>query len=164
MERTNKEYHTIKYCTKCKVELTDKNWHNSYRRKGQYLCKYCDGKKSKRWVRQNRICTNNKVISLVRKRLHPGKCELCGANYDKIKLDYHHWDDETPELGIWVCYKCHRFVEGIEYGLSSEKYMDLKIKIIQETLQTYFKKKEEGGNNEAKNSEKVFKQELQKDV
>ena len=46
------------------------------------------------------------------KRQYPSSCELCGK---KVKLlHYHHWDDEHPEMGIWLCPACHRFAEGFD--------------------------------------------------
>jgi hypothetical protein len=55
----------------------------------------------------------------VNKRTFPRncKCELCGrVNY---RLMYHHWGEvkKTPDLtlGIWVCKKCHDYVEIIEH-------------------------------------------------
>ena len=53
----------------------------------------------------------------VNKRPRPDNiCEICGRT-GKKKLDYHHWDNEHPEKGIWVCYLCHRLAENIESGL-----------------------------------------------
>ena len=52
-------------------------------------------------------------------------CELCGK--DELPLHYHHWDDDNLKLGLWVCPGiCHMFCEGIDKGLSVEKYTELK--------------------------------------
>ncbi|KKN54550.1 hypothetical protein LCGC14_0591420 [marine sediment metagenome] len=61
------------------------------------------------------------------KRPYTGKCELCGATYedDKSKFHYHHWIDEEPTIGIWVCVKCHWMIEAVDTGLL-QKYEELK--------------------------------------
>ncbi len=56
---------------------------------------------------------NATVYKHLNKRPHPGICELCDK--DKRLLHYHHWDDDYPEIGLWVCVKCHKiagFYEG----------------------------------------------------
>ena len=49
----------------------------------------------------------NGIRIRVKKREFKGYCELC--NY-KIEHNPHwnHWNDNKPELGIWVCWHCHR--------------------------------------------------------
>ena len=62
----------------------------------------------------------------VRKRPKPDNCELCDST---SKLQWHHWDDNDLSLGLWLCYRCHFFAEGIESGLSQihmDKYFSLK--------------------------------------
>lgn len=65
------------------------------------------------------------------KRLKPNCCELCGNN--RVKLDYHHWDDNNMSKGIWVCgrgNKCHELAEAIDLidngSLLPSKYHKLK--------------------------------------
>jgi len=55
------------------------------------------------------------------------KCELCHKG--NRKLDYHHWDDSKPWVGVWCCLKCHRMVEAVEnpgFGVIVERYGELK--------------------------------------
>jgi hypothetical protein len=33
---------------------------------------------------------------------------------EKKRLEYHHWDDSRPSMGIWMCYQCHRLAERID--------------------------------------------------
>jgi mannosyltransferase OCH1-like enzyme len=40
------------------------------------------------------------------------------------RLYYHHWDDNHPEFGIWVCMPCHSIVEAIEKNLIEEIITD----------------------------------------
>ena len=64
-----------------------------------------------------------------RKRPFLGFCELCGRNIvDGQKKAYHHWDDEMPAMGMWVCYLCHKTAEGVDSG-TVEKYLSLKREI-----------------------------------
>jgi len=48
---------------------------------------------------------NGKVIlKNVNKPPKPILCTLCGR---KSYLVYHHWQDDTPEIGLWICNACH---------------------------------------------------------
>jgi len=62
----------------------------------------------------------------VNKRPRPDACELCG-DVD-TKLNYHHWNEDNPSLGMWLCTPCHFNVEAYEHG-KIDKYLDLKIMI-----------------------------------
>lgn len=42
-------------------------------------------------------------------------CEVCGEYRDR--LEYHHWDDEHPCLGLWLCSWCHHMAEKVDKGL-----------------------------------------------
>jgi len=59
------------------------------------------------------------------RRPKPDECELCHKKVKGRGLGWHHWDDEKPELGLWLCWSCHRFVGSIEKG-KHEKYLRLK--------------------------------------
>lgn len=93
-------------------------------------------KRRKEWRRINVIHTtlNGKNgWHRVKKRPLPDSCELCNK-ISSPKLQWHHWDDNHPELGIWVCSSCHYFTEGLEAGLTMvhvEKYLKLKSDINQ---------------------------------
>lgn len=67
------------------------------------------------------------------KRPFPGKCELCEKTYedDKNKFHYHHWIEEEPTFGIWVCVKCHWMIEAVDTGLL-QKYEELRLQIEKE--------------------------------
>ena len=68
------------------------------------------------------------------KRLRPAdeRCELCG-NKPK-RLHYHHWDDEKPSLGVWVCFGCHMAVEKFEHDIIN-RYIDLKERVIEKAIE-----------------------------
>ena len=83
----------------------------------------------------------------LKKRPYPkdNKCELCGVIKEK-KMGYHHWDDNDLQKGklvkgIWICWKCHQFVNLMEkYPNLPEIYQKyLKIKLCQK--QNYIKVK-----------------------
>ena len=79
------------------------------------------------------VVDGQQIRIIVRKRDFPDHCELCRRNYiDSGRLSYHHWDPNHPELGMWVCIKCHHFAEGVERGSRVEDYLALKNKIINE--------------------------------
>jgi len=86
--------------------------------------------------KKHSICTtkNGKSFRIygVNKRPNPGYCELCGRSRkkdgDRLRLQYHHWDNEHPSRGLWLCIACHWSVEAFERGFFN-KYMELKEKI-----------------------------------
>jgi len=93
------------------------------------------------YYRNNQLTTyiNNKsVIIKVKKRPWTGVCELCRrARFTEEnkegyngQLDWHHWDDNNPGLGMWLCHVCHQFAGGIEHGLKVNDYLKLKDAII----------------------------------
>lgn len=141
-----------KRCIKCgKLKETDEFYANKSTIDGlNKWCKDCSRKYRKNWYkhnkerhkkncirykRQHRIVTKGGRILKGKKRKRPkdGICELCGRECDKEKkqLSYHHWDDNNLLKGIWVCYKCHGFVEGFMPELG-EKWLSLKEKIDKE--------------------------------
>ncbi len=61
--------------------------------------------------RRNYINTRKGRIKAV-KRPRPDDCEFCGKEVSK--LNYHHFEDLEPILGIWLCQSCHHFVENID--------------------------------------------------
>jgi len=63
--------------------------------------------------RMSRLSVNGKRIR-IKKRVYPNNqiCELC--HKVKKRLGYHHWDDDKPEFGMWICIRCHHFVETLE--------------------------------------------------
>lgn len=51
---------------------------------------------------------NGKVILRnVDKPSKPTLCELCNQ---KSYLAFHHWEDSKPEVGLWICNRCHTAV------------------------------------------------------
>ncbi len=78
------------------------------------------------YARKHRLPLNGTTM-VVEKRPRPDNCEVCGCT--PKRLDYHHWDDNHPELGIWVCKTCHDMCEGIEKGLD-KRYLIVKQSIL----------------------------------
>ena len=52
-------------------------------------------------------------------RPNPGHCELCPSTTKR--LNHHHWDDDNPRKGIWVCSRCH-FIVGYFDKIVDGKY------------------------------------------
>ena len=83
---------------------------------------------------QNKIINGKKVtyqICGLHKRPYPNYCEMCGRFKEK-RLSYHHWTDSNYNWGIWVCKRCHDYLEDIDSGRLKtfmEKYAKLKIEI-----------------------------------
>lgn len=74
------------------------------------------------------------VLTGLHKRPYTRICELCGKR-PKSKLYYHHWLEDFPEVGLWLCYKCHGFAESINEGLDRiDKYKALKLSVTVECL------------------------------
>jgi len=83
----------------------------------------------KEFRRKNRLCTiinGKRVVVKCNKRPYPDNCEMCQKKVNR--LGYHHWDDNKPEQGIWICYPCHIVAECVEKGTTDiiSKYLQLK--------------------------------------
>jgi hypothetical protein len=62
------------------------------------------------------ISHNGKVI--LRKVDKPPKPLLCLLCKRKSYLVYHHWEDDQPEVGLWICNPCHMAIHRmIKVGL-----------------------------------------------
>lgn len=133
MGRIIQKDNKIKYCNQCKVELTEKNWFRSFQDMAQYMCKDCSITRTREYGRKHIISNGNCRIFGINKKEYVNNCELCGISFDNIKSAYHHWDDNFPQLGIWVCNWCHKFVEQYdkEYG---KKYIQIKIKLAMKLI------------------------------
>lgn len=87
-----------------------------YRNNKEYL---------KDYRRKHYICG---IAGRVDKRARPDNiCEVCGGKCGR--LNYHHWDDSNPKLGVWVCRRCHSVVGSIDDGdmeVWMKRYLDLK--------------------------------------
>lgn len=148
-----------RHCIKCDIPLSDTNIYPSLLKAAFYICKKCYNAKVKDWYERNpQYVEQRKPIQKeYMKRwfaAHPGymkdyfrqnvlngkktrvpkrpfpegsKCEVCAK--PRILLAYHHWDDEHPELGIWLCRYCHFIAEAVD-NFETHK-----------TVQTYLKKK-----------------------
>ncbi len=117
------------HCSYCGIELIPEiNWAMCDVKTNHKRCKACSNQKCREWYkncdkaafrekkrnyhRKNIISTTNRRI-FARKRPHSGQCELCGRNYTKW-MNYHHWDDSNPALGIWLCRTCHVTVHHLQ--------------------------------------------------
>jgi len=82
------------------------------------------------------------VITGLRKRPHTHYCELCGTHIKK-RFSYHHWLDDLPEVGLWLCFKCHQLAETIDERKELiDKYISLK---CQTTIDCLTKKEDISG-------------------
>ena len=84
--------------------------------------------------RRNNIHTTINGISVnikAKKRLRPEVCELCNKN--SIHLCWHHWNNEYPEHGVWVCIPCHQGAEFLETK-KAIRYVELKRKYSGQSL------------------------------
>lgn len=116
-----------------KIRERNRNWAKTEKgraaQKRNYDRMMADPERHKRTVEYHR--EYNRKYSLivngkhrrVNKRPRPEECELC--SWEHKVLHYHHWDDDKPELGIWVCGRCHTIVGGFERGIT-DKYLELK--------------------------------------
>ena len=82
-------------------------------------------KYSRDWARKRRLSKGDGTYIYVEKRDYPedNNCELCRKH--PTKLEYHHWDGNWPEAGLWLCIHCHKIAEAYERGAIS-KYLQLK--------------------------------------
>ena len=82
--------------------------------------------------RSSCLMTSNGQLRGLSKREYTGYCELCGEEVKR--LNYHHWDGSKPFIGIWLCGRCHWFVEGVDDGLQVTKYIEMKCRLEKEYL------------------------------
>lgn len=78
------------------------------------------------YTREHRLRVGDKFIKVV-KRPRPGHCELCLKEVPR--LEWHHWDDDHLEIGMWLCVKCHHFAGGLEcsqFPVLIKRYFKLK--------------------------------------
>jgi len=76
------------------------------------------------YARKYLIKINGKSVRVNKRPRPDNACEICGKTVRK-RLHYHHWDDEHPEYGIWVCGSCHHLCWFVENSLHT-KYLELK--------------------------------------
>ena len=96
-----------------------------YREKS-ILEKLVDSEKAKAYSRKYILTINGERIK-VNKRTRPNDiCELCNKEFSR--LDYHHWDDNNPKYGLWLCHRCHLLAGDVDKELHT-KYLILKVNI-----------------------------------
>lgn len=104
----------------------------------------------KYWAKRNWYLRNHKAVLRcarqsqlggkwrgLHKRPYTGHCELCGETIDS-RLHYHHWDDEEPSLGLWLCAQCHRYAEGFDNVGDTKSLFELYISIKQVATRSYY--------------------------
>jgi len=116
------EWIQLGLCSRDGREIEDKNYKQ---------CERCR-KSSRDFHRLHNIGTvkNGKPITIkhLNKQPYPttGKCQLCGKDRnkkgEKLRLHWHHWDDNDPERGVWCCAPCHTYAGMID------KHEDKRIK------------------------------------
>ena len=139
----------MKKCPRCKIlKLKNKfRKHNGRYRDGlRAWCKKCDNEAGMKYYRKNRKRIlakrrhewiynaggghpgEKKTIKNLTKRPYPNNkiCELC--NRGPFKLSYHHWADQNPNWGIWLCFPCHQGCNFVERNLI-QKYLEFKKEI-----------------------------------
>lgn len=136
----------LKYCNTCK-KVKNRSEFAKYRGSWDgflHQCKSCDNSKDKirrdknrekriaferkHWIR-GRNGDERVLIKGLNKRDYPeGKvCEICGK-VAKM-LSYHHWSDDDPSQGVWVCCACHYGCNFYDKENLRETYIKLKEKI-----------------------------------
>ena len=146
----NSPKNQIKLCRKCRCILNDENLSLGNKNSKNYICRECVKIKAKDFFykhhdrlliemrlrhRKHRLIIDGKAIydkTEINKREYPknNDCEICGKT--NTRLVYHHWNDKTPNLGVWICNSCHRIVEFSDderLTIVLNKYHELKTKI-----------------------------------
>ena len=108
-----------RYFQEHKEELRDKKRARYHRNIERYRLYYRD------YHRRHTVVSTNRVFYALNKRPYLGSCELCGRNDQNTRLAYHHWDDEQPQQGLWLCSRCHQIATFAEEGKYAE-YFRLK--------------------------------------
>jgi hypothetical protein len=111
------------------------NWNSTPQGK-EYMRKYHQEhlerarEQSRNYRRETRVTLKDgKQIQIDNKPRRPDNiCQLCGDTREVIA--YHHWDDNYPHCGVWVCVPCHKGCEMFEKGLI-DKYVSMKEKFME---------------------------------
>lgn len=135
-------------CINCGVQLVPtKNWSLSHCRSHNYICDSCYAPLQKAYATKSRIKrrdhilqthlrSNGKKWNHVEKRPYSKTCELCGRGPSYKTHAYHHWNDEAPEKGIWICSSCHMLVNMYDrmqkFPEMISKYLALRERIENE--------------------------------
>lgn len=91
-------------------------------------------KKNPKYSFKNRLMINGKMVT-VRKRPYEGYCEMCGKEVETKAINWHHWDDERPEYGLWLDFFCHGAAEAHEQnGIKVPKYEEMKQMIMENNI------------------------------
>jgi len=80
------------------------------------------------WRTINRVSTTVKGkrgSHKVEKRPKPQACEVCGKQ--DTRLNWHHWNDEHLEWGLWLCNYCHIGADFIDKRLDT--YLQLRSQV-----------------------------------
>ncbi len=83
---------------------------------------------SRKYYINTRDGDGNRIKIKCEKKDYPSnnECELCKRI--RKRLSYHHWDDDKPWLGMWLCNTCHFTAENIDKNLHCN-YLLIKSKI-----------------------------------
>lgn len=99
----------IPTCRECGIELTDKNWYASFRKRHSHICKKCKYKYAKKWRQNNRDkCNQLNRKSDQRRRdevidAYGGKCTCCGeTRREYLTIDHINGDGrkQKREIGL----------------------------------------------------------------
>lgn len=128
-------------CTTCACKEAKRRYDKQKTTDPEFLRKIRE--KSRRWRTENRERFNELVRNYMRqhlirvkgkwmsitKRQCPEKCEICKRKR-AYRLGYHHWDDNNPSKGLWLCIRCHRIAEALDHPEKVvNKYLALKQEI-----------------------------------
>lgn len=86
-----------------------KEQHNEYARQWRIR----NPNYSREYLRRRHLMVGGRHVT-VSKRPRPDRCEVCGR--EVARLDYHHWDDRHPCLGLWLCHICHKMADSVDKG------------------------------------------------
>jgi hypothetical protein len=96
------------------------------------------------------------ILKAPYKREYTESCQLCGKT---VRLVYHHWNDDDPNKGLWLCFRCHGLAESIDKNpLLPEMYRILKRQVESELNDIYWEL--ECDDTENKLEEKGAKRQL----
>lgn len=110
--RDNGKTREYYYANKEKFREYARKWRSKNREKFNKKC---------RQYHRKRVLTtsNGKFIYGLNKRDYTGYCEVCMKTPQELgfkRLEYHHWNDDNPSIGIWICYRCHKICHVVDRG------------------------------------------------
>ena len=116
-----------KHCRVCKKELTNENWYPSFRKKGDYICKYCHREQARLRYKENPDKERARVA--IWRKANPEKARACVTR----------WRKENPEKNKACVTRSHRKNGQLPMSENKDSAAYLGVYINERLIRFHFK-------------------------